>query len=162
MNKTAFQTEIGWCSISWEGSEITAFGLLDESRESSATPDFVDTIIMRVKSHLLGELQDFRDVAFAWDRVTDFQRSVYQAALKVPAGKPVTYGELARMLHRSAGSARAVGTALGRNPWPLLVPCHRFVGANGQMTGFSAPGGIATKQRLLTIESAIPPSLLAA
>ena len=65
-----------------------------------------------------------------------------------------SYGQLAAAIGQPAAAARAVGTALAENPWPLLVPCHRFIGADGRMTGFSAPGGIKTKLRLLALEGA--------
>ena len=67
-------------------------------------------------------------------------------------GQTSTYGQLAAAIGRPLSEARAIGTALGQNPWPLLVPCHRFIGADGRMTGFSAPGGIKTKLRLLALE----------
>lgn len=159
MAKTCFQTELGWCAVEWEGSEVTAFSLLDENRQSTDAPRFIQSLVKRVKSHLCGNAQDFAGIPYAWSRVSPFQKSVYQAALKVPSGQLSTYGALAALMGRSPGSSRAVGAALGRNPWPLLVPCHRFVGASGSMTGFSAPGGIETKRRLLAIEMAqLPPS----
>jgi methylated-DNA-[protein]-cysteine S-methyltransferase len=95
---------------------------------------------------------DFSDCPLAWDSVTNFQSQVYRAALEVKSGLTATYGDLARAIGQPPGASRAVGTALGQNPWPLIVPCHRFVGANGKMTGFSGNGGIATKLKLLAIE----------
>jgi methylated-DNA-[protein]-cysteine S-methyltransferase len=74
--------------------------------------------------------------------------------LRVAPGMTKTYGWLAAAIGQPVSASRAVGTALGQNPWPLLVPCHRFVGADGKMTGFSAPGGVQTKLRLLSIEGA--------
>jgi methylated-DNA-[protein]-cysteine S-methyltransferase len=72
----------------------------------------------------------------------------------VKAGHTATYGEIAASIGESAAASRAVGTALGANPWPLLIPCHRVVAATGKMTGFSGPGGISTKTRLLAVEGA--------
>jgi methylated-DNA-[protein]-cysteine S-methyltransferase len=112
----------------------------------------VQAILARVKDHLEGKVQDFADLPYAWNRVSSFQRAVYQAALKIKAGQTSTYGELAAAIGQPISAARAVGTALGQNPWPLLVPCHRFVGLRGRMTGFSAPGGTRTKLRLLALE----------
>ena len=85
--------------------------------------------------------------------VSEAERRIYQALRAVPRGETVTYGELAR---RAAlpGEARAVGGAMARNPWPLIVPCHRVLAANGKPGGFSAPGGLETKLRMLTLESA--------
>ncbi|MBI3393807.1 MAG: methylated-DNA--[protein]-cysteine S-methyltransferase [Nitrospirae bacterium] len=79
---------------------------------------------------------------------TDFEKMVWQAARGIPPGSVVTYGELARRIGKP-GAARAVGRALGRNPVPVAVPCHRIVGANGRLTGFSAPGGVDLKARLI-------------
>ena len=105
------------------------------------------------RRHLAGEMQDFADLPYAWSRVYSFQRAVYEAALHKP-GQTWSYGQLAAAVGQPTKTARAVGTALGKNPWPLLIPCHRFIGADGRMTGFSAPGGIKTKLRLLALEGA--------
>ena len=80
-----------------------------------------------------------------------FNRRVYELARTIPPGSTMTYGEVARRLG-SPGMARAVGQALGRNPYPIVVPCHRVLAADGRMGGFSAPGGVATKRRMLEIE----------
>jgi methylated-DNA-[protein]-cysteine S-methyltransferase len=152
MPSTSFHTPIGACGISWDDSFITGFCLPPSKALLSDAPEFVGEIIARVQNHLAGRMQDFVDLPFAWDRVTDFQRSVYQAALRIGPGETATYGYLARVIGQPPAASRAVGTALGQNPWPLLVPCHRFIGANGKMTGFSAPGGIQTKLRLLALE----------
>ena len=83
---------------------------------------------------------------------SDFQRQVWAALLRIPWGETLTYGELARRLGRE-GAARAVGTANGGNPLPILIPCHRVVAANG-LGGYS--GGLALKRRLLTLEGSLP------
>jgi O-6-methylguanine DNA methyltransferase len=88
-----------------------------------------------------------------WSAVTPFQRQVLELTAKIPTGQKCTYGEIAKKLGKPQAS-RAVGMALGSNPWPVLVPCHRVVGASGKMTGFSAPGGVATKRRMLELEAA--------
>jgi methylated-DNA-[protein]-cysteine S-methyltransferase len=92
------------------------------------------------------------EVPLDWDGVTPFQRRVYEAAREIPAGETRTYGELARRLG-SPGGARAVGQALGRNPFVLVVPCHRVLASNGSLGGFSAHGGARTKRMLLDIEA---------
>ncbi|MBT9588009.1 MGMT family protein [bacterium] len=79
---------------------------------------------------------------------------VYQATVSIPYGEVLSYGQVAAQCGRPGG-ARWVGTALGRNPWPPLIPCHRVVGKAGQMVGFSAPGGVHTKRRLLELESGV-------
>ncbi len=149
-----FETSIGPCSIAWEGEQITAFGLLSNGSSDTEPnpPDWIVGIAERVHRHLNGQPEDFVNLPYAWDRVSDFQRQVYEAALRVKSGQTISYGDLARAIGQGPAVARAVGTALGQNPWPLLVPCHRFIAADGKMTGFSAPGGINTKLRLLALE----------
>lgn len=154
MAATAFKTALGLCGIAWDGGQITSFSLPEAAASSDPPPRWVEAILARVRRHLAGKMQDFADLPFAWDRVTPFQRAVYEAALRMKPGQTWSYGQLAAAIGQTSAAARAVGTALGQNPWPLLVPCHRFVGADGRMTGFSAPGGIKTKLRLLTLEGA--------
>ncbi len=154
MPRHRFDTALGSCTLAWEGEQVTGFGLLAAPTEhdDAPPPDWIKPLIERVRLHLQGQSQDFADVPYAWTQVNDFQRSVYEAALQVKSGQTATYGDLARAIGQGPVAARAVGTALGQNPWPLLVPCHRFIAADGKMTGFSAPGGIQTKLRLLALE----------
>ncbi len=147
-----FPTAIGPCSIWWDGESVTRFMLLTTEQDSVDPPAWLQPVISRVQKHLQTGGEDFADVALAWTAVTPFQRRVYQAALQTKSGHTATYGDLAKAIGEEPAVSRAVGVALGQNPWPLLVPCHRFVGANGKMTGFSAPGGIDTKLKLLAIE----------
>lgn len=132
--------------------QVTRFMLLTAEAKSDTPPGWLDPLIARVQNHLRQGGEDFADVGFAWTQVSPFQRRVYESALKIKSGHTATYGDLAKAIGEAPAVSRAVGTALGQNPWPLLVPCHRFVGANGKMTGFSAPGGIDTKLKLLAIE----------
>ncbi len=94
----------------------------------------------------------FWRVRLDWSRLTEFQRAVLEVVAVIPRGERYTYGRVAQILGKPQAS-RAVGAALGANPWPVLVPCHRVVGANGSMTGFSAPGGVAAKRRMLEMEA---------
>ena len=80
-------------------------------------------------------------------------------ARAIPPGSTLTYGEIARRLG-DPGAAQAVGQAMGHNPWPIVVPCHRVLGAGGKVGGFSAPGGAKTKLRMLEIEGALKPERL--
>jgi methylated-DNA-[protein]-cysteine S-methyltransferase len=114
----------------------------------------VRRVVERVQHHLEGRLQDFTDVPLDWSRVSDFQKAVYLQTQAIKPGFKRSYGDLARELALGPEAARAVGVALATNPWPLVVPCHRVVAADGKMTGFSAPGGVRTKTRLLAIEGA--------
>jgi len=153
MNRYPIQTELGVCTLMWEGDRVTGFRLPDgSSPPGGPAPEWVVAIGRRVSLHLSGVVQDFEDVPYDWDRVSEFQRDVYRVALGVRSGITWSYGQVANAIGLPPGGARAVGVALGQNPWPLLVPCHRFIGADGKMTGFSAPGGIKTKLRLLALE----------
>ena len=118
----------------------------------ASCPPAIAAIIARVQRHLAGDLQDFADLAYDWSSVTVFQRRVLHAVLAIQPGRTATYGDLARALGAKPGAARAIGGAVGANPWPLLIPCHRILGAGGKLTGYSAPGGLATKARLLALE----------
>lgn len=148
----SFTTAIGSCSIWWDAERVTRFMLLTADDKSEQPPTWMTPLIERVKSHLREGGEDFADTPLNWGHVTPFQQRVYEAALETKSGQTASYGDLAKAIGEAPGVSRAVGTALGQNPWPLLVPCHRFVGADGKMTGFSAPGGIETKLKLLAIE----------
>lgn len=157
MPHATFTTPLGTCAIAWNDAGLTRFLLPDPDRSSSGTeavpPPWVAAIIERVKRHLGGDPQDFSDVRFDFSRLPKFHRQVLEATLKIKPGHVTTYGEIATQIGEP-GAARSVGTALGDNPWPLLIPCHRVVAASGKMTGFSGPGGVATKSKLLALEGA--------
>jgi methylated-DNA-[protein]-cysteine S-methyltransferase len=158
MPHATFSTPLGTCAIAWTDAGLTRFLLPDPERQSGGTeydpPPWVTTIIERVQRHLAGDTQDFADVPFDFSRVPEFVRGVLKAALNVKPGHTATYGELATALGHPLAASRAVGSALGGNPWPLLIPCHRIIATTGKMTGFSGPGGVATKIRLLALEGA--------
>ncbi len=132
----------------WQGGELLSL-TLEPDAESDTTPP--SEFARRIQRHLSGESQDLREVPLHLNDVSSFARKVYRAAQEIPPGQVRTYGELAQALD-SPGGTRAVGTALGRNPFLLVVPCHRVVGAGGNQGGFSAPGGLATKRRFLALE----------
>jgi methylated-DNA-[protein]-cysteine S-methyltransferase len=158
MPHATFSTPLGTCAIAWSDAGLTRFLLPDPDRGSSDTeavpPDWVNEIIDRVKRHLEGDPQDFSDVKFDFGRMPAFNRAVLAATLRIKSGHTSTYGEIATAIGQPLAASRAVGTALGANPWPLLIPCHRVVAATGNMTGFSGPGGVATKVKLLALEGA--------
>jgi methylated-DNA-[protein]-cysteine S-methyltransferase len=159
MPHATFSTPLGRCAIAWGDGGLTRFLLPDPERPSTGNteaepPEWVREIIARVQRHLAGEPQDFSDLRFDFSRVPDFVRAVLQATLAIKSGVTATYGEIAAAIGQPPAVSRAVGTALGSNPWPLLIPCHRVVAATGKMTGFSGPGGVATKVRLLALEGA--------
>ena len=109
----------------------------------------------RVAALLQGAHDDLCDVPLALDTVPPFNARVYELARRIPPGKTMTYGEMAAALGEP-GAARAVGQALGHNPFAPVVPCHRILAANGRPGGFSAGGGALTKLRMLQIEGACP------
>lgn len=123
------------------------------ARPASRAPAWVGGLVARIRRHLAARPQDFRDVPLDLADGTDFERRVWRAARRLLPGRTTSYGALARAIGRP-GAARAVGRALGRNPVPLVVPCHRVLGADGGLCGFSACGGTALKRRLLALERA--------
>ncbi len=100
-------------------------------------------------AYFAGELTGF-DLPLAPDG-TDFQRRVWEALLEVKHGETASYGEIARRLGMTNAASRAVGLANGRNPIPVVIPCHRIIGADGSLTGYA--GGLARKQLLLDLET---------
>jgi len=158
MPHATFRTHLGLCAIAWNDLGLTRFLLPDPERRpndsASEPPSWVSEVIERVKRHLTGKAEDFSDVRYDFSRVPQFVRSVLLAALNVKPGHTASYGDLASAIGLPAAASRAIGTALGGNPWPLLIPCHRIIAATGKMTGFSAPGGVATKVKLLALEGA--------
>jgi methylated-DNA-[protein]-cysteine S-methyltransferase len=162
-----FETAIGPCAIAWGEGGILGVQLpeADETRTRSrmrrrfpdaregSPPTDVEHIIARIVALLGGEPVDFSAVTLDMERVPEFNRRVYEIARTIRSGATITYGEIAKRLGVPA-EAREVGEAMGRNPFPIIVPCHRVLAANGKLGGFSAPGGVRTKRRLLAIEGA--------
>jgi O-6-methylguanine DNA methyltransferase len=161
-----FDTPIGRCAIAWGSSGIRLLQL-PEGRDSAtrarvlervgsaretAPPAFVQSAMGAVGSLLSGQAADLSALELDLDGVPPFHRRVYEAARQIAPGSKLSYGELAARIG-SPGSARAVGQALGRNPFAIVVPCHRVLSARGKLGGFSASGGITTKLRLLTLEA---------
>jgi methylated-DNA-[protein]-cysteine S-methyltransferase len=163
-----FDTAIGRCGIAWSGKGIAGLQLPEPSDAAAgrrlarrfpglapaAPPPAIEAAIARIAAYLAGAHDDFASLVLDETDVGAFDRAVYRAASAIPAGATGTYGAIAGGLGDPA-LARAVGQALGRNPWPIVVPCHRVTGADGKMGGFSAPGGRATKLKLLGIEGAL-------
>jgi methylated-DNA-[protein]-cysteine S-methyltransferase len=118
-------------------------------------PAWLEMLVDAIGDHLAGGRPDYTAVALDFGEAPAFDRRVYDALLRVPIGETTTYGGLAGQIG-DPGAARAVGAALGRNPIPLVVPCHRVVAAGRRSGGVSAPGGRGTKLKLLMIERALP------
>lgn len=164
-----FDTPLGACAVAWGPRGVVAVNLPDrhpadlraglEKRFPDASandpPQTVREAMHQIVELLEGKKRRLDKVKLDMTGLSPFQRSVYEAARLIPPGETISYGELARRIGRP-GAARAVGHALGRNPFALVVPCHRVLAQGGGMTGFSAPGGVVTKKRLLRLEGAIP------
>ena len=162
-----FETPIGPCGIAWTAVGIAGLQLPGADAEATrrrmsrrfpgaverSAPPGVQRAIDRILALLAGTRDDLADLPLDFAGVPDFDRRVYEAARATPPGETTSYGAIARRLDAPTES-RAVGQALGRNPIAIIVPCHRVLGADGKMGGFSAPGGAATKRRMLRIEGA--------
>ncbi|MFO1400949.1 MAG: methylated-DNA--[protein]-cysteine S-methyltransferase [Steroidobacteraceae bacterium] len=160
-----FDTAIGRCGIAWNERGISGVQLpesnaaVTRARLRRRFPAAVEAppsplarrAIAGMTALLDGTPVDLADLPLELDQVADFQRRVYEATRAIPVGATLTYGEIAARIGEP-GAARAVGQALGANPWPIIVPCHRVLAAGGKPGGFSAPGGITTKLRLLATE----------
>lgn len=160
-----FNTPIGTCAIAWSEPGILSLSLPEDdpevtrefissrvpgAGERAPTPE-VEAVIADIGRLLAGEPVDLLGVRLDLTGVSDFHRRVYDEARRIPPGSTLTYGQIAQRL-KAPGTARAIGQALGSNPFPIIVPCHRVLGANGAVGGFSAPGGVDTKLRILNIE----------
>jgi methylated-DNA-[protein]-cysteine S-methyltransferase len=162
-----FNTSIGPCSIVWNAHGVVRTRLPDSGERAARDrigkryptareappPEAINRAIEDMIALLGGEPRDLRNVALDTSDVPDFNRKVYDIARTIPAGATLTYGEIAERLG-DRSLAREVGQALGQNPFPIIVPCHRVLAAGGKTGGFSAPGGVNTKMRMLTIERA--------
>ena len=157
---TTFDTSLGRCAVRWTEAGVSAVLLpRPDGRPAPARESDVPAVIRRaidgMTAVLAGSPDDLRDVPLDDRAVDPFRRAVYAATRAIPPGATRSYGEIARAIGRSGPeAAREVGAALARNPTPIIVPCHRVVAADGKLTGFSAPGGLATKRRMLELEGA--------
>ena len=113
--------------------------------------DFFKVLQEQITGYFEGARIDFRRIPVSLEDLSVFSRSILTACRKVEAGQTITYSELAKKAGRPAAS-RAVGTILARNPLPLIIPCHRVIRTDGTMGGFTAPGGIALKKKMLELE----------
>jgi methylated-DNA-[protein]-cysteine S-methyltransferase len=162
-----FDTAIGKCGIAWGERGIVGVQLPEggepEARArmlhrfpaagETAPPPEVKHALDSIVALLHGKANDLSTIALDMEGVPPFHRRVYEAARAIPAGKTLSYGDIAVRLG-ARGAARAVGQALGQNPFPIVVPCHRVLAAGAKIGGFSAHGGTATKLRMLAIEGA--------
>lgn len=162
-----FETALGLCGLAWndrgligvllpEGdAESARRRFLRRHPEASETdpPPAIREAIARIVALLAEGDADLSPIVLDMNRVAGLPAEVYAIARTIAPGETLTYGDIAKRLGRP-NAAREVGQALGRNPWPIVVPCHRVLGANGKLVGFSAPGGVDTKVKMLAIERA--------
>jgi methylated-DNA-[protein]-cysteine S-methyltransferase len=164
---TLFETPIGTGGIAWNERGVSGLQLPEPDAgrlrarlrrrfvgavESPPPPEIRQAIDL-ITALLHGEPGDLSSVHLDMQGVPAFERRVYEVARAIPAGETVSYGDIASRLG-GVHLAREVGQALARNPFPIVVPCHRVIAADGKLGGFSARGGVTTKQRLLSIERA--------
>jgi methylated-DNA-[protein]-cysteine S-methyltransferase len=169
LNFTLFETAIGAVGIVWNARGIVAVQIPEVTEAATrerllkrypaaqeAAPS-AETLkaIEGISALLRGEARDLTSVVIDNSETPEFNAKVYAIARTIPPGRTMTYGEIAERLGDKL-LAREVGTALGQNPCPIVMPCHRVLAAGGKSGGFSASGGVVTKLRLLTIEGAQP------
>jgi len=148
-----FMSTIGRISVYGTTSSIYRV-CLDEAAFLNQPESTPGSLIVQAQTQLLeylGGKREVFEIPLDWESIRGFQKDVLQLTLSIPFGEVRTYGQLAILLHKP-GAARAVGTALARNPMPILIPCHRVVASNGHLTGYLGSKGIATKQWLLERE----------
>ena len=165
-----FETPLGTCGVAWNGHGVLGVqlpeGRADATRrrmhdrfsgaEETAPPRTVQRAIDGIRALMGGTRPDLSKIELDMRDVSPFHRRVYETARDIPIGETLSYGELAAEAG-APGAARAVGQALGRNPYAIVVPCHRVTAAGGKVGGFSATGGVDTKLRLLELEGTALP-----
>ncbi|HEY2178600.1 MAG TPA: methylated-DNA--[protein]-cysteine S-methyltransferase [Caulobacteraceae bacterium] len=162
-----FPTAIGACAIAWSERGVVSVFFPEASEAATrrrierrwpdlaqaAPPPPIAAAIAAIGALLDGGREDLTGIELDMDGIEPAERAILEAARRIPPGRTRTYGELATDVGRP-GAAREVGGAMARNRFPIVVPCHRVLAAGGGFGGFSAPGGVASKARLLTIERA--------
>jgi methylated-DNA-[protein]-cysteine S-methyltransferase len=167
-----FNTPVGFCGIAWlqggiVGVQLPEIGDAEHTRarlsksfpqsEEASPPAHIREAIARITALLSGQHDDLQDITLDMSHLPEFHQTVYRITRAIPPGQTLTYGEVAKR-SGEPNAARAVGQALGRNPFAPVVPCHRVLAAGKHLGGFSASGGVATKLRLLQIEGAMAAS----
>jgi methylated-DNA-[protein]-cysteine S-methyltransferase len=165
MGFTVFDTAIGACGLAWREDAVVGSSLPSGNagalrgwfsrRFPEAVPGpQVQAAVDGIVALLGGARVDLASVSLDFSGVPSFNQRAYEVARTIPPGKTLTYGDIAHRLGMP-GSAQAVGQAMGHNPFPPIVPCHRVLAAGGKDGGFSARGGVETKRRMLVIEGAL-------
>ena len=166
-----FETALGWIGVGWSANGVTHLQLPEKDRSATETrllargaasearipPAVIQAVVDALTRYASGEKIDFSSAPLDLAGADDFRLVVYEQARRLGYGETTTYGGLCEGAGHP-GMARETGAAMGSNPVPIIVPCHRVLAAGGKMGGFSAPGGVFTKRRLLDMEHAKPPS----
>jgi methylated-DNA-[protein]-cysteine S-methyltransferase len=162
-----FDTAMGWCAVAWSGRGIVRGWLPSPSEQQARAsvarrcaeaveaepPSFAAEAIVGVRALMADGETDLSGIQLDLTDIPPLHERVYEISQAIPPGETLTYGEVAERLG-DKNLAREVGRALGLNPFPPIVPCHRILAASGKTGGFSAPGGVDTKLRLLNLEKA--------
>jgi methylated-DNA-[protein]-cysteine S-methyltransferase len=164
MDHAVIETDIGAMGIGWTGAGVARLSLpggnlLDRVSRwgiRTAPPPMVAEVVALIVRYARGEPVEFDQVALDFGTAPEFHRTAYDDIRKLKWGQTTTYGAIARRLG-DGNLSRAVGQAMGANPIPLIVPCHRVLGADGKTGGFSGPGGVSSKMRMLELEQAASP-----
>ncbi|MBI5650269.1 MAG: methylated-DNA--[protein]-cysteine S-methyltransferase [Chloroflexi bacterium] len=158
-----FNTRLGWIGIAWNARGIVALNLPRATRANALRDlqrEFSDAIVhtrapdeieRELREYVAGTRREFR-LALDWSAIGAFQRAVLQAARKIPFGETRSYGWIAQQIGNPRAS-RAVGRALGANPIPIILPCHRVIASDGGLGGYG--GGLPLKRKLLQLEGAV-------
>jgi methylated-DNA-[protein]-cysteine S-methyltransferase len=171
----AFSTDLDWMALAWREDVLQGivfgyslrrhaevalarslrlpppcFYLVGECQPAGA-PQWIEELVAKLRQFSVGQSVDFAEVPLAIDRLSPFARRVVEACRRIPWGQVRTYGQLAAVCG-SPGAARAVGSVMAKNRFPLVVPCHRVLAAGGELGGYSAPSGLRMKRRLLEME----------
>lgn len=167
MRFRVFNTAIGWFALGWTDAGVSRVILPGAEPEwlrerLSANGGIEDDaaqgdVVARIVAYAEGAEDAFQDVTLDLSTVPDLQRRIYEHIRELGWGETTTYGAIARWLGDVAMS-RTVGTAMGQNPIPLIVPCHRVLAADGRTGGFSSPGGVRAKMEMLALERAASPT----
>lgn len=152
-----------WIAVSASGLNAVKIGgdgpafarsLVDDAADAASVKfdnDFVSPIVDQLQEYFDGQRRRF-EMEIDWGQLTAFQEAALRLTFEIPFGEVRTYGQVATEIGRSPAAARAVGRAMATNPVPIIIPCHRLVGANGDLTGYGGLGGIETKAWLLEFE----------
>jgi methylated-DNA-[protein]-cysteine S-methyltransferase len=161
-----FETALGFCAIAWNDKGVVRFRLPEPNAEATeqallrrlpdatpaAPPPAIAEAVAAAQAYFSGQQTDFSGVPVDLGKQSELFEKIYAAARRLGWGETTTYGAMAKQFGSDWEIARDVGQAMAKNPIPLIIPCHRVLAAGGKIGGFSAPGGAATKAKMLEME----------